>query len=74
MTFKKIMRYDGYKYRLFRVTLTQRDRAGRFVCSEKFTLALVPRVFGYQSNTNDIRIALFGLEFHRTRSYAGVYV
>lgn len=74
--FKTVWRYDSCNkiFRLFRFVWdvgTVGDGKGY---SNKFSLALTPRFFRFQSDVWEWKIVLLGLRIHYIRSYGGRFV
>lgn len=71
MRFKRVMRSDGYKFRLCRFMREVGSVGDGKGYSEKLTFALVRRLFGWSTDWDGWRLALLGIEVHYRRSYGG---
>ena len=74
LRFKRVLRLDPYerKLRLFRVMWEANGGPGPNGYSVKVSLNLVPRLFAFKRERNDLRVALMGVQVHLHRSHSGV--
>jgi len=75
MTFRRIFRYDpdNRLLRLFRVTWQRGTVGDGKGYSNKLTLGLRPRLFGFRREYGGWLLTLFGLRLHYDRSYGGIH-
>lgn len=73
LRFKPVMRWDKYAriFRLGRLTWTVGKVGDGYGYSNKFSIALTPKLFRWKLERNEWFLTVLGARFHRQRAYGG---